>query len=305
MRRKVSNLRLGPDALADRAGRAYAGSVTPLRAIAAATTVVALSAAAPALAKPAYTATPGPNRADARFVATYAGEGSYATKFHATPPNDGGKPDTNDAHDTSTQAWDVKFRRKLEVPTCGQPQGFGDDPCASLAGVSGAAGRASMVGKVNHKHVDGLYRVFDRTVKCTLRKTPSRKRTLDVTLRTRYIPETNSIGVSVTDPLTTTLSLFPTQCPKQGESIDRILDFYATPGFSFATGWGPDRWFASKEVVIPSSAFHHSAKIKIPLRLTTNGTPPKHCARPNPSYERCTTGGKWNGVLTLDTKGAQ
>jgi hypothetical protein len=191
------------------------------------------------------------------------------------------------------------------MPTCGQPQGFGDDPCANLAGLSGARGRATMIGHVNHKHVDGLYKQFDRTVKCTLRKTPSPKRTLDVTLTTRYVPETNSIAVSVSDPMATTFTLFPTQCPKQGESIDRILDFYAMPGFSFDQGWGPDRWFASKEVVIPSQVFHHSSKIKIPLRLTAGGTPPRHCRRPNPSYERCTTGGSWNGALTLDTKGAQ
>jgi hypothetical protein len=278
--------------------------VTRLAAAPAAILAV-LTAAAPAAAKPAYTATPGPNRADAQFVVTYEGKGSYATKFHATPPNQGGKPDTNNAHDTSTQAWNVRFKHELLMPTCGQPQGFGDDPCASLSGLSGAAGHTNMTGKVNHKHVDGLYKQFDRTVKCTLRKTPSAKRTLDVTLGTRYIPESSSIAVSVTDPLTTTLSLFPTQCPKQGESIDRILDFYATPGFSYAQGWGPDRWFASKEVVIPAGVFHHSAKIKIPLHLTGNGTPPRHCALQNPSYERCTTGGSWNGVLTLDTKGTQ
>jgi hypothetical protein len=271
---------------------------------AAAAAIALLSIAAPAAAKPPYTATPGPNRPDARFVVTYKGKGSYATKFHATPPNDGGKPDTNDAHDTSTQAWDVKFRRKLLVPNCGQAQDFGDDPCASLKGIAGARGHTNMTGKVNHKHVDGLYKQFDRTVKCTLRKTPSPKRTLDLTLATRYIPESKSIAVSVSDPLMTTLSLFPTQCPKQGESIDRILDFYATPGFSFAQGWGPDVWFASKEIVIPASVFHHSAKIRIPLHLTGKGTPPPHCARPNPSYERCRTGGSWSGVLTLDTKGA-
>jgi hypothetical protein len=269
----------------------------------AATTLALLLAAAPAAAKPAYTATPGPSRPDAQFVVTYQGKGSYATKYHATPPNQGGKPDTNDAHDTSTQSWNVKFRKHLQVPTCGQPQDFGDDPCASLSGVSGAAGRATMVGKVDHKHVDGLYKQLNRTVKCTLRKTPSAKRTLDITLETRYVPETNSIAVSASDPMATTLSLFPTQCPKQGESIDRILDFYATPGFSFEQGWGPDVWFASKVVVIPSAVFHHSAKITIPLRLTAAGTSPRHCRRPNPSYERCTTGGSWKGVVTLDTKG--
>jgi hypothetical protein len=266
--------------------------------------IALLGTAAPAAAKPGYTTTPGPNRPDASFVVTYQGKGSYATKFHATPPNQGGKPDTNDAHDTSTQLWNVKFRKQLQVPTCGQPQGFGDDPCASLAGVSGAAGRATMVGKVDHKHVDGLYKQLNRTVKCTLRKTPSPKRTLDVTVAARYLPDTNSIAVSVSNPMTTTLTLFPTQCRNQGESIDRILDFYAIPGFSFDQEWGPDPWFVSNEVVIPSQVFHHSARIKIPLHLTAAGTSPRHCRRPNPSYERCTTGGAWNGVLTLDTKGA-
>jgi hypothetical protein len=266
--------------------------------------VLALVAAAtPAFAAPGYSTTPGPNRPDAKFAVTYAGKGSYATSFHATPPNPGGKPDTNDAHDSSTQRWDVKFHSKLAVPTCGQPPSFGDDPCAGLAGLSGASGKTNMTGKVNHKHVDGLYKVFDRTVKCTLSKTPSQKRRLEVNLATRYIPETNSIGVSVSDPMATTISLFPMQCPKQGESIDRILDFYATPGFSFANGWGPDRWFASREVIIPSAVFHNSAQIKIPLHLTKNGTPPKHCARPNPSYEKCTTGGAWNGVVALKSAG--
>jgi hypothetical protein len=284
-------------------GRTYAGSVTPRLAAPAATVLALLSAAAPASAAPGYSTTPGPNRPDARFVVGYAGKGSYATTFHATPPNPGGKPDTNDAHDTSTQRWDIKFRRKLAVPTCGQPQGFGDDPCASLSGLSGASGKTNMTGKVNHKHVDGLYRQLDRTVKCTLSKTPSPKRRLEVSLVTRYIPETNSIGVRVSDPMATTISFFPTQCPKQGDSIDRILDFYAMPGFSFAEGWGPDPWFASREVIVPSPVFHRSARIKIPLHLTKAGTPPKHCARQNPSYEKCATGGAWNGVLTLTSTG--
>jgi hypothetical protein len=273
--------------------------VTPRLAAPAATALALLSAAAPASAAPGYSTTPGPNRPDARFVVGYVGKGSYATTFHATPPNPGKKPDTNDAHDTSKQSWDIKFRRKLAIPTCGQPQGFGDDPCNSLAGLSGASGPASMTGKVDHKHVDGIYRQLDRTVRCTLRKSTSPKRRLEVSLVTRYIPETNSIGVSVTDPMQTTISLFPTQCPKQGDPIDRILDFYAVPAFSFQQGWDPDRWFASREVIVPSSVFHNSAQVKIPLHLTHAGTPPKHCARRNPSYEKCATGGAWNGVLTL------
>jgi hypothetical protein len=51
--------------------------------------------------------------------------------------------------------------------------------------------------------------------------------------------------------------------------------------------------------VIPAAAFHDSKTIKIPLHDTRAGTPPKNCAVPNPSYERCKTGGEWNGVLTL------
>jgi hypothetical protein len=277
--------------------------VTPRLAAPAATVLALLSAAVPASAAPGYSTTPGPNRPDARFVVGYAGKGSYATTFHGTPPNPGGKRDTNDAHDTSKQSWDIKFRRKLAVPTCGQPAGFGDDPCGSLAGLSGASGKASMIGTVDHKHVDGPYKQLNRTVRCTLRKTTSTKRRLAVSVVTRYIPETNSIGVSVSDPMSTTLSFFPTQCPKQGDPIDRILDFYAMPGFSFADGWGPDRWFASREVIVPSPVFHHSARIKIPLHLTRAGTPPKHCARLHPSYEKCTTGGAWNGTLLLKSTG--
>jgi hypothetical protein len=196
----------------------------------------------------------------------------------------------------------VKFRRAIVIPTCGQPASFGDDPCTGLTGVSGASGPTTIAGKVSHKHVDGLYKQFDRTVKCQLRKSPSPRRVLDVALVLRYVPESKSIVVSAGDPLATAVSLFPAQCPKQGESIDRILDFYAMPGFSFAQGYGPERWFASKEVTIPVSVFHHSSKITIPLRDTPAGTPPKHCRVNDPSFERCTTGGSWSGVLTLKAK---
>jgi hypothetical protein len=152
---------------------------------------------------------------------------------------------------------------------------------------------------VSHRHVDGLYRQLDRTVKCRLRKSPSPRRRLEVALALRYIPETQSIVVSASDPLSTTLSLFPTQCPKQGDSIDRILDFYAIPGFSFNQSFGPDRWFTSREIVIPSEVFRGSSKISIPLSNTDAGTPPRRCAVENPSFERCKTGGAWSGVLTF------
>jgi hypothetical protein len=155
---------------------------------------------------------------------------------------------------------------------------------------------------VNHRHIDGLYRQLNRKVRCQLTKRPSKKRLLDASVQLRYIPDTDSVGVRATDPLATAVALFPAQCPKQGDSIDRVLDFYAMPGFSFADGYGPERWFASREVLIPAEVFHRSAKIRIPLRDTAAGRPPKNCAPHDPSYERCTTGGSWHGVLTLTAK---
>jgi hypothetical protein len=255
-----------------------------------------------AAAKPAFTTTPGPASPNARFVVSYSGSGSYKTRFHATPPNPGGKADTNDAWDSSSQSWKLRFRRALLVPTCATPSDGGDDPCTSAAGVSGAAGPTELTGRVHHKHVDGLYRQFDRVVKCRLGKRPSARRTLDASLLARYIPASDSFALSASDPIATTVSLFPAQCPKQGDSIDRILDFYAMPGFSFADSWGPDRWFTSREVVIPAAVFHRSATIRIPVRDTTAGTPPKHCAVHDPSFERCTTGGAWRGVITLTSR---
>jgi hypothetical protein len=252
-----------------------------------------------AAAKPGFTTSPGPANPNARFVVTYSGSGSYNTRFHATPPNQGGKPDTNDAWDSSTQSWNVRFGGRLAVPTCGAPSGGGEDPCSSITGLSGATGPTALAGRVKHKHVDGIYRQLDRVVKCRLGKRPSATRTLDASLLVRYIPESDSVRISASDPIATAVSLFPSQCRNQGDSIDRIQDFYALPGFSFADSFGPDRWFASREVVIPAAVFHRSKTIRIPLRNTQAGTPPKHCAVHDPSFERCTTGGAWRGVLTL------
>src|SRR5439155_71861 len=152
-----------------------------------------------------------------------------------------------------------KFRDAVAVPTCGPPSDGSADPCVSLIGPTAASGRTELIGRVNHKHVDGLYPQLDRTVKCRLRARPSPRRRLDASIVLRYIPETQSIGVSATNPIATAVSLFPSQCPKQGDSIDRNLDFYAMPGFSFAEGYGPERWFTSREIVIPADVFHRSA----------------------------------------------
>ncbi len=255
-------------------------------------------------AKAPYSAVPGPDRADAGFVVTYSGTGSWRTQFHATPPNQGGKPDTNDARDTSRQSWSLRYRRAITFPTCGQPADGSPDPCASLTGPTWASGAALMAGRVNHKHVDGLYRQFDRTVKCKLQKRPSLRRRQFAPITVRYLPDSHEIGISVANPLFTTLSLFSSQCPKQGESIDRILDFYAVPGFSFDTAYGADRWFASREVLIPVSVLHGSKQVTIPLRDTPAGTPPRGCAVNDPSFERCKTGGSWSGKLVLKARPA-
>jgi hypothetical protein len=239
-----------------------------------------------AAGKPAFTATPGAESANASFVVTYKGQGTYRTRFHAHPPNPDAKDDKNDARDSSRQAWKIKFGGALTFPTCGQPADGGADPCSAVTGLNGARGPTSMTGRVNHKHVDGIYRELDRTVKCRLAKRPSPRRRLEANLAVRYVPESESFAVRAYSPLVTTASLFPAQCPKQGDSIDRIADFYAMPGFSFADAYGPDRWFTSREVVIPAAVFHRSAKITIPLADTPTGTPPRRCAVRDPSFER-------------------
>jgi hypothetical protein len=251
-----------------------------------------------ALAAP-YTAVPGPYRAHARFLVTYRGIGFYNTVFHAHPPNPGGADDTNDARDSSAQAWVLRFRRRIAIPPCGTPAGGDSDPCLGLAGLSGAIGATTATGEVRHVHVDGLYRVLDRTVTCRMQQRTSARTAVGASLGLRYLPGSLSVGVTAYNPVASVLTTFPPQCPEQGDSIDRILDFYAAPGFSFAGGYGADRWFTSAEVAVPASVLHRSTKITIPLADTPAGRPPPDCAVMDPSFERCTTGGSWSGVLTL------
>jgi hypothetical protein len=260
--------------------------------------LLAAAASGAARAKPPYTTTAGGNRPNAHFAVTYKGSGSYSTVFHGEPHNPNGADDKNDAHDSSTQSWDIKYRGGVTIPTCGDPTGD-LDPCNSLAAPKQAKGPTLATGRVNHKHVDGIYHSLDRTVKCQLHARPSKRRWLPAVLGLRYIPESNSIGVTASTPLYTAITNFPSQCPKQGDPIDRILDFYATPGFSFADGYGPDRWFTSREIVIPSAVFHRSATVRIPLHVTGAGRSPKGCRVKDPSFEHCKTGGNWSGVLTL------
>ncbi|HEX8073826.1 MAG TPA: hypothetical protein VF545_02490 [Thermoleophilaceae bacterium] len=270
--------------------------------VAAAAALLTLAAAPSAAAAP-YTTSPGPERAQPRFAVTYKGSGTYRTVFHGEPPNEGGDPDTNDAKDSSRQAWRLKFRRSIEFPDCEQPTFDGPGPCDAVSGLSGARGATRVTGVVRHKHVDGLDRRFDRRVRCRLRSATSARRKVEASISVRYLPESKSFGVTAHNPLNTVLSLFPSQCPRQGDSIDRVLDFYAMPGFSFDPAYGPDRWFTSREVVVPSAVFHRSSVIRIPLRLTSAGRSPKRCAVQNPSFERCRARGSWRGALVFRVRG--
>ena len=269
--------------------------------IALAAAALAFAAAPPAAAAP-YSADSGSKRTSSSFAVAYAGTGSYATVFHGEPPNPGGDADANDARDSSAQAWDIRFRRALVIPDCSQLGLDGASVCAEVDGVGGARGRTAMSGRVDHRHVDGLYRQLDRRVSCRLRNATSARSKVDAAVAVRYLPERDSFAIQALNPLTTVINNFPSQCPRQGDSIDRVLDFYAMPGFSFASEYGPERWFASAEVVVPAAVLHGSRRVTIPLRDTAAGRPPKKCAVNDPSFERCRTGGKWRGVLTLEVR---
>src|SRR6185436_8345349 len=105
-----------------------------------------------------------------------------------------------------------------------------------------------------------------------------------------YVPEAQAFDVTAYHPVASVLLKMRTACPRQGESIDRILDNYFTPGFSFDPDRTPERWFTSPTVRIPSDVFRTSATITVPLADTRAGTPPRHCAVRDRKRERCTTG---------------
>jgi hypothetical protein len=270
--------------------------------IAFAAALLALAAAAPAAAAP-YSTVPGSKRTSSSFAVSYAGTGSYATAFHGEPHNPNGDDDKNDAHDSSAQSWGIRFRHSLAIPDCSQLTFDGSSACAEAAGVEGARGRTEMTGRVDHRHVDGVYRELDRTVRCSLRKATSARSKVQAAVALRYLPDRDAFAIQARSPLTTVIDNFPSQCPRQGDSIDRVLDFYAMPGFSFASEYGPERWFTSAEVVVPAAVLHGSRRITIPLRDTAAGRPPRKCAVNDPSFERCRTGGRWRGVLTLEARG--
>jgi hypothetical protein len=258
-------------------------------------TTLALAAAALALAVPAaataaprpYSFDPAPYSANPRFSAAYAGSGAWRTDFHATPRNPGGPPDTNDAHDASAQSWRLAFDGAVAA-----------DP----ADLADAHGRTLVIGHVDHTHVDGLFRELDRTVSCTLKGSTARGDAVAASLAVRRAGA-RGLSLAAGNPLETVLTNMPTACPDQGDSIDRILDNYFTPGFSFAPAWGPGPWLTSRTVTIPARVLHRAARIVVALRPRAAGRPPADCAVQNPTYETCSAGGSWSGVLTLRRTG--
>jgi hypothetical protein len=259
---------------------------------------VMLIGGASASARASYAVTSGPYRAVASFVVTYSGSGSNHTVYHSEPPNRGGNPDTNDAKDSGTQKWSETFSSLLVVRRCGKPK-HGKDRCAAIRPLFGARGKTTVSGRAKHRHLDGLFPDQNRSISCSLRVSTGRKAYLHVILFLRYQPRAGSVALVMLDPVEDALNILPGQCPSQGDSIDGLSDNYFTPGFSFDSRYGPSRWFKSRVVVIPVGVLHRTKRMKIKLSNTSFGTPPKHCAVQNPSYERCITGGSWRGTLTF------
>jgi hypothetical protein len=266
----------------------------------AALSLATLAALAPGATAPAapYKATPGPFQETARFDVSYEGSGTYRTRFHGTPPNPKKRNDRNDARDASAQSWSLRFPPGVTIPTC-SPQAE-TDPCPGVHGVTGARGTTLATARIDHTHVDGIYPELDRRIRCRLReRRTAGARPLAASVTVRHDPAAGTFAVGASNPVSTVLEELPAACPRQGDSIDRILDNYAIPGFSFADSYGPDRWFASRAIAIPEAVFHGSTTITIRLADTARGTPPRGCAVPHPSYERCRTGGSWSGVLVF------
>jgi hypothetical protein len=260
-----------------------------------AATAIIVLCAVPAAPASAYTTRPAPYRDSVRFAVTYSGSGSWRTVYHSTPPNKGGAADTNDANDSSTQRWSLRYTSLVAVGPCTP------DSCASPSGPAAARGTTQISGRVHHTHVDGLYRDLDMKMSCRLRMSTPRGERLHARVGLAYSAGRDKIAVTAYEPVGDALGLFPRACPHQGDSLDGLLDSYFDPGFSFVNGWGSERWFTSRTVQVPVGVFHRSAAIAIPLRASKAGTPPRRCAVQY-RYERCVTGGAWHGVLKFTAR---
>ncbi len=266
-------------------------------------TAAVLAAASPAAARsvgehgsPGYTTVSAPYQRVAQFLVGFTGKGTWGTLYRSEPPNPGGNPDHNTAGDSSAQKWALVYDRVLTIPTC---DSSAPTSCFHISSPTGARGQTSASGSIWHRHIDGLYPELDASERCRVSASTSRGKTLDATIQVGYGTGIRGLAITALDPVATALEILPSQCPGQGDSIDGLYDNYFTPGFSFASGYGPDRWFTSRTVSIPLRVLHRSSKITIHLADTAAGKPPEDCAVQNPSYEQCATDGSWSGVLTL------
>lgn len=234
-----------------------------------------------------------------RFAATYRGSANWATTYRSQPPNPGGGPDHNYADDSSTEQWSLRYAVPVRLSRCRNAFVNGPRPCRRVSAPSHARGTSSASGQISHVHIDGLYRADDASVSCHVAAQTPAGLLLVAGLSLRYQRTRTALAITALDPVGTVLSILPGQCPGQGDPIDGIADNYFTPGFSFASGFGPDRWFRSRTLSVPLRMLRHSRQTTLRFQQTAAGTPPRDCAVPDPSYQQCTTGGSWNGVLTL------
>ncbi len=259
--------------------------------------VVEVAAAAVARPRRGVLIQPARYRRIVRFQLSYAGSGSYGTSYRSTPPNQGGNPDHDTAHDSSTQHWSLTFATPLRLQPCtasGQTE-----PCQSIGSITGARGTTAVTARISHVHVDGLFADQNASERCRLTASTPSGTLLAATVELRYDPARRVIMVTALDPVSAALALLPAQCPNQGDPLDGLASNYFGPGFSFDPAYGPDRWFTSRTVAIPLRVLHRAAEIQIRLSPTAAGTPPRTCDVPDPAYEHCTTSGSWHGVLTL------
>ena len=255
--------------------------------------------AAVAAASTDYEATPGTAVAVPSFSVKYTGASHTATTYRATPPNEGGHSDLNKASDRSRADWAITFPAGLSLPVCSAT----DDPCAAVTGVTGAAGKTSVWGDVNHTHRDGLYDQLDSASRCRLKARAVPKTGLDARIDVMHDATAGAWVVTARNPVGSALLRLPSGCREPVDGIDRILANYFMPGFSFLPEFGPDRWFTSASVVVPDAIWRSSARIRLRLGLTAAGRPPKNCGA-RFKYERCRTSGDWSGVLTFTARPA-
>ena len=247
----------------------------------------------------AYAVVAGPYRRIARFRVSYSGTGTWATHYHAVPPNPAGMHDTNDAVDSSLQRWTLDYVSRLTVPVCGRSVYSRADRCSRLVAPILARGPTSVVGMVDHAHVDGLYAFDDATARCQLTEAPSPATPLVVPLHLSYDPRQQTISIVPSDPLAQALSLITMACPGYVDGIDGLFDNYFIPGFSFSPAYGPARWFTPAPVTIPLGTLHHATRITVQLGPTSEGKPPAGCDVRAPAVEQCRATGSWRGFLTL------